>query len=129
MKFRLTNKQMRAMAKKEEAKTEKLHESIREGKLTFFSMDDEQCRRHFGLQNDTFHKPLCHTDKLVDGKVYVEATFLGSGVMSHPVRRGWIPLSEVKADTFSWSKVFFMSLLNIFKSDEFWERQDQGYMY
>ena len=129
MKLRLTNEQKSNLCKKAEEATKVLHNKIREGKLAFFRMDDEQCRRYFQLQNNTFHKPLCSADKVVDDKAYVEAVFLGSGIMSHPIRRAWIPLSEVKVDPTSLTRCIFMSLLNIFKTDEFWERQDEEYIY
>ena len=104
----LTRKQKDRISEIIDARTEK----VLEGR-TSFRMEDYDCQRWFGVQNDTFHRPSCNVERISDGKAYVEAVFFGSGVMSHPVRRGYVPVSEISGD-YPMGLYYWYSFINLF---------------
>ncbi len=62
-----------------------------------FGMDDYQCRRYFNVTNETIHEPCCWVTERDEKSslVYVKAVFYGSGVLSNPLRKAWIPEREI----------------------------------
>ena len=94
--MKLTEKQI---AKIDKIKIDRLTKIMNGGT---FGLSNSACSNYLGMINDTFHKPCCHILELDDDRAYIEAVFFGSGIASHPVKRGWIPVSviEVSFPTF-----------------------------
>ena len=61
-----------------------------------FGLNTYDCSKYLNISNQTFHKPICFVEDIMGGHALVRATFLGSGIMSHPVKMAWVPLSVVQ---------------------------------
>lgn len=57
----------------------------------FPKLSDFKCKKYLNIENATMHKPFVVVTDASDDSIYVEATFAGSGIMSHPKKMAWIP--------------------------------------
>lgn len=90
--FNLTNEQRLNLQNKLKLDREKILKGIKS-----FSLDKDQCLKYFKIVNDTLHSPSCYVKYISGDKALVEATFFGSGTLSHPKVEGLVPLSEINA--------------------------------
>ena len=69
--------------------------NILEGNSTF-RMRNADCVAYFKVHNETVHKPVCRVLKTLDSQALVKAEFIGSGLLTTPVRVGLVPLYVIQ---------------------------------
>lgn len=94
---------------------EKANKQVMEGQRDF-KLTYSECAEYLGVLNHTFHSPCCIVKHINEktGKAYIEAIFFGSGMVSHPVKHGFVPLSAIQANL-SWLELFFLRMLDKLK--------------
>lgn len=108
-------------------KADKLTEMALQGTQSF-GLSSYQCKKYLNISNETFHQPMCYVKDTRGDEVYVEAIFFGSGLLSHPIRRGWMPKSEVRVNSSNTRHTLTLIgnyIMSFFVDLEFYDRDER----